>query len=207
MSERTDRWRINAPHVCMYSCPDLAEQNESMDRQKSGRRATDVAHTELTRVGVEIGSSHHRAVDAGAGLGVVNALRFASTRPPAGPSGIDDTSARHVSGNCAMVVSVSMTQTRLTGQSQRRMLGSSRRCRTALPPFAATATERAHPVVAPRARAERNPNHGAVRTRQMPAVGRRAYQLGTSRTLAAHRPQDHARRREWRSPGTFHALV
>jgi hypothetical protein len=79
-----------------------------------------------------------------------------------------------------MVVSVSMTQTRLTGQSQRRILVLSRRCRTALPPFAATATERAHPVVAPRARAERNPNHVAVRTGQMPPVGRRVYQLRTS---------------------------
>jgi hypothetical protein len=28
-------------------------------------------------------------------LGIVNALRFAATRPTAGPSGIDDASARH----------------------------------------------------------------------------------------------------------------
>jgi hypothetical protein len=38
---------------------------------------------------------HHRADDAGAVLGIVNALRFASTRPMAGPSGIDDACARH----------------------------------------------------------------------------------------------------------------
>lgn len=38
---------------------------------------------------------HHRADDAGAVLDIVNALRFASTRPLAGPSGIDDASARH----------------------------------------------------------------------------------------------------------------
>jgi len=38
---------------------------------------------------------HHRVVDAGAVLSVVNALRFASTRPQAGPSGIDNTCARH----------------------------------------------------------------------------------------------------------------
>ena len=38
---------------------------------------------------------HHRADDAGAVLGIVNALRFASTRPLAGPSGIDDACARH----------------------------------------------------------------------------------------------------------------
>jgi hypothetical protein len=42
-----------------------------------------------------IGPHHHRADDAGAVLGIVNALRFASTRPMAGPSGIDDACARH----------------------------------------------------------------------------------------------------------------
>ena len=47
-------------------------------------------------------ASHHRALHAGAVLGVVNALRFASTRPAAGPSGIDDASARHDLGYCAM---------------------------------------------------------------------------------------------------------
>lgn len=49
---------------------------------------------------------HHRAFHAGAVLGVVNALRCASTRPAAGPSGIDDASARHVSGSCAMEVTI-----------------------------------------------------------------------------------------------------
>jgi hypothetical protein len=38
---------------------------------------------------------HHRVDDAVAVLGIVNALRFASTRPMAGPSGIDDACARH----------------------------------------------------------------------------------------------------------------
>jgi hypothetical protein len=44
----------------------------------------------------------HRAIQCGAVLGLVNALRFASTRPAAGPSGIDDTCARHDVGYCAM---------------------------------------------------------------------------------------------------------
>ena len=44
----------------------------------------------------------HRALQCGAVLGLVNALRFASTRPAAGPSGIDDTCARHDVGDCAM---------------------------------------------------------------------------------------------------------
>ncbi len=91
---------------------------------------------------IEIVPSHHRAFHAGAVLGVVNALRFASTRPMAGPSGIDDASARHVSGSYAMVVSMMNTRTTadtwLTRALRRRMLALSRQCRTALPPFAAT---------------------------------------------------------------------
>ncbi len=76
---------------------------------------------------------------ADAVLSVVNALRYASTRPMAGPSGIDDASARHVFSNYAMVASLSITRRWLTRESRRRMLTSSRRCRMALPPFAATA--------------------------------------------------------------------
>jgi len=68
-----------------------------------------------------------------------NALRSASTRPSAGPSGIDDASARHVFSNYAMVGNLSITRRRLTRESRRRMLTSSRRCRMALPPFAYTA--------------------------------------------------------------------
>ena len=45
---------------------------------------------------------HHRAFDSRAVLGVVNALRCASTRPRAGPAGIDDACARHDLGYCAM---------------------------------------------------------------------------------------------------------
>jgi hypothetical protein len=91
------------------------------------------------RVLIRIGAVHHREFDDGAVLDIVNALRFASTRPAAGPSGIDDASARHVSGNYAMVVDMSIIRMRLTEESQRRMLTSSRQCRTALPPLAATA--------------------------------------------------------------------
>lgn len=39
----------------------------------------------------------HRVFKAGAVLAVVNALRSASTRPPAGPAGIDNRCARRVS--------------------------------------------------------------------------------------------------------------
>ena len=87
---------------------------------------------ETLRLQIQIQASHHRAFHAGAVLGVINALRFASTRPTAGPSGIDDASARHVSGNCAMVAVVPIARTSLTRKSRGRMLASSRQCRTAL---------------------------------------------------------------------------
>jgi hypothetical protein len=79
---------------------------------------------------------HHRVFDARAVLGVVNALRFASTWPTAGPSGIDHASARHVPGSYAMVVRVMISRMALTCESRRSMLASSRQCRTAHPPFA-----------------------------------------------------------------------
>ena len=59
---------------------------------------------------MQLQTSHHRAFHADAVLGVVNALRYASTRPTAGPSGIDDASARHVFGNYAMVGNLSITR-------------------------------------------------------------------------------------------------
>ena len=90
---------------------------------------------------------HHRVFDAGAVLGVVNALRSATTRPTAGPSGIDDASARHVSGSYAMVVRVMVSRMALTCESRRSMLASSRQCRTAHPPFARRANgERIRPA-------------------------------------------------------------
>jgi hypothetical protein len=49
----------------------------------------------MTTFGALIEPRHHRADDAGAVLGLVNALRCASTRPVAGPSGIDEACARH----------------------------------------------------------------------------------------------------------------
>jgi len=55
-----------------------------------------------SRLRIQIQASHHRVDHAGAVLSVVNALRFASTRPAAGPSGIDDACARHDLGYCAM---------------------------------------------------------------------------------------------------------
>jgi hypothetical protein len=89
---------------------------------------------------------HHHVDDTGAVLGIVNALRFASTRPVAGPAGIDDAPHGTGFGYYAMVVSAMITRTfelRLTRESSGRMLMSSRQCRRALLRFAATAPERA----------------------------------------------------------------
>jgi hypothetical protein len=110
-----------------------------MNRTEGRSRAWQLIPENTAREHVWIWSTHHRACDAGAVLGIVNALRFASTRPAAGPAGIDDASARHSFGNCAMVVSVMAARTRLTRASRGRMLKSIRRCRAALPPFASTA--------------------------------------------------------------------
>jgi hypothetical protein len=65
-----------------------------------------------------------------------SSMLFASTRPRAGPSGIDDACARHMSGSYAMVVPLMVSPMALTRESGRSMLASSRQCRTAHPPFA-----------------------------------------------------------------------
>jgi hypothetical protein len=109
------------------------------NRTETCRATLNVFPAEASRLQTQIQASHHRTLHAGAVLGVVNALRYASTRPSAGPSGIDDASARHVSGTYAMVLSLSITQAGLTRRARRRMLASSRQCRTALPPFASRA--------------------------------------------------------------------
>ncbi len=106
----------------------------------------------------EIELHHHRADDAGAVLGVVNALRFASTRPVAGPSGIDDACARHRIGNYAMVGDLMRFTTMLTTTSRGRMLGSFRQCRTALLRFATTASGARIPPTAPKARFGAHPS-------------------------------------------------
>lgn len=58
-------------------------------------------------------------------------MLFASLRPGrrAGPAGIDDASAQHVSGSYAMVVRVMVSRMALTRESRRSMLASSRAAR------------------------------------------------------------------------------
>jgi hypothetical protein len=118
--------RTNASPARTCSYPDSPDRTGRRSRPEISSRACLCFPEETSRLRVQILASHHRAFDAGAVLSVVNALRFASTRPMAGPSGIDDASARHVSGTYAMVVIVPMARTRLTRESRRGMLATSR---------------------------------------------------------------------------------
>ena len=67
-----------------------------------GSRTTAVLLKNTTTIGASSELHHNRADDAGAVLGIINALRFASTRPVAGPSGIDDACARHRSATARL---------------------------------------------------------------------------------------------------------
>jgi hypothetical protein len=75
--------------------PGCERRIESALSAAIGSRTGLVLQQNMAPSRVQIEPRHHRADDAGAVLGVVNALRFASTRPMAGPAGIDDASARH----------------------------------------------------------------------------------------------------------------
>jgi hypothetical protein len=101
--------------------------------------ASNVFPAEASQLQTQIQASHHRVLDAGTVLGVVNALRSASTRPSAGPSALTTPPRGTVFSNYAMVGNLSITRRWLTRESRGRMLASSRRCRMALPPFAHTA--------------------------------------------------------------------
>ena len=95
-----------------------------------------------SRLQIQIQASHHRADHAGAVLSVVNALRFASTRPAAGPSGIDDACARHDLGYCAMagfLMTRAGREKRVDAGFPRAYLDVSRLCPTAHPPHRTSA--------------------------------------------------------------------
>ena len=113
--------------------------------------------------------SEHRTIalfDAGAVLGVVNALRFASTRPMAGPAGIDDACARHDLGYCAMagfLMTRAGREKRVDAGFPQAYLDVSRLCPTAHPPHRTQCMQSAFPVVALRARFKRTLHNIAVR--------------------------------------------
>jgi hypothetical protein len=84
-----------APPMCICARPDHTSEVWRCVPQESVRVQAAFSQQNGCEFCREIEPHHHRSDDAGAVLGVVNALRFASTRPVAGPAGIDDASARH----------------------------------------------------------------------------------------------------------------
>ena len=101
MSPRTVRAaRTRRARAC--SRVQIRRRIRPTSRAETGSRASHGFLEETSRCYIQILPSHHRVFDVGAVLSVVNALRFASTRPTARPSGIDDASARHDLGFCAM---------------------------------------------------------------------------------------------------------
>ena len=153
---RAGRTRRPRAHVRGQSSPEKAVG----DRSQESVRARAMFPAEARRVRrARFEPDHHRVFDAGAVLGVVNALRFASTRPVAGPAGIDDACARHAiwqlrdGGHRD-----DGSRTSVDAESRGRMLASSRQCRTALLRFATTAIRSAHSADAPRARFGAHPS-------------------------------------------------
>jgi hypothetical protein len=92
-----------AERIRLANCTEISSGTSSVFPAEASRLQTQ------TQTQTQTQASHHRVLDAGAVLGV-NALRSASTRPSAGPSGIDDASARHVFSNYAMVGYLSITR-------------------------------------------------------------------------------------------------
>ena len=129
----------------------FAGRRRLADRTDTCSGTSNVFPEKASRLQTQIQASHHRALDTGAVLSVVNALRSASTRPVAGPAGIDDASARHVFSNYAMVGNLSITRRRLTRESRRRMLTSSS-VPLGTPSVRRHGQRSAHPAVAHRAR-------------------------------------------------------
>jgi hypothetical protein len=107
------------------------------DRTEIGSWTSRGSWQESDALRILIQASHHRAFDGGAVLGVVDALRFASTRPSAGPSGIDDASARHAVGYCAMagfLMTRAGREKRVDAGFPQAYVDVSRLCPTAHPP-------------------------------------------------------------------------
>jgi hypothetical protein len=133
-----------------------------MIRTEIGSLAPNVSRKGAPPLRIQIPLPHHRADQAGAVLSVVNALRFASTRPAAGPSGIDDACARHDVGYCAMagfLMTRAGREKRVDAGFPQAYLDVSRLCPTAHPPHRTQCMQSALPVVALRARFKRTPHN------------------------------------------------
>ncbi len=134
-------------------------------------RTCQVLPQNMRTISARIEPHHHRADDADAVLDVVNALRFAPTRPVAGPSGIDDASARHRWAMTRWWIDLMRRTTRLTTTSRGRILTSFRQCRTALLRSATMASGARIPPMATRARFGAHPSqHRSLLQDYRPAV-------------------------------------
>ena len=156
VSARYEWGSTNAPPACTSSCRDSPEECGLQTEQKSVcvRRMSSRQKRHVCR-----SRSRHRTI-APFMLTPCSAssMLFATLRPgPAGPSGIDDASARHVSGNYAMVGNLSITRRRVDAGIAQAYVGfitsvphgtsSVRRYgqRSAQPASAHRARHRAHP--------------------------------------------------------------
>ena len=152
--------------------PRFAGTMRLTDRTEIGSCAPPVFQAGTSRAQIQIQASHHRAFHAGAVLGVVNALRCASTRPTAGPSGIDDASARHDLGYCAMagfLMAREGREKRVDAGFPQAHVDVSRPCRRAHP-------SASHPVHAERVSSRRPQGtvqaHPSTRSRQAATLSR-----------------------------------
>src|SRR5882672_4660799 len=133
-----------------------------MNRTEIGSRASQHFPEGTPLLRIQISLSHHRAFQSRAVLSVVNALRFASTRPAAGPSGIDDACARHDLGYCAMagfLMTRAGREKRVDAGFPQAYLDVLRLCPTAHPPHRTQCLQSVFPVVALRARFKRTPHN------------------------------------------------
>jgi hypothetical protein len=174
--------------------PSFAGRMRSTNRTEISSYASAVFPAETSRVRIQIQASHHRAFHAGAVLSVVNALRFASTRPVAGPAGIDDASARHLFGNYAMVCNLSITRRGLTRESQ-AYVDIITSVPHGTPSVRRHGQRSAHSASAHRARHRAQPQTSQTDARRLSRFVGASTELRTSMLLAAHHPQDHAPRR------------
>ena len=141
-------------------------------RTETSSCAAHVFPAETSRLQIEIQASHHRAFHADAVLGVVNALRCASTRPSAGPAGIDDASARHVSGNYAMVGNLLITRRRVDAGIAQAYVGFITSVPHGTSSVRLKGQRSAHPVGAHRARHQAQSQTSQADARRPSAVRR-----------------------------------
>ena len=150
-------------------------RNNAADESNRNRfaRVAMFSRKERRVLAIQILPSHHRVFDAGAVLGVVNALRFASTRPVAGPSGIDDASARHVSGSYAMVVSMMTDSNEVDARIAQAYVGVITSVPHGTPSVRRNGQRSAHPVGAHRARhrAQSSPHRSPLHDDRRRLVG------------------------------------